>query len=91
MNQSINCLSTKEKGVWAKQAKNPKTFIDYSEIIDDAYENLEDYNPANKRKVLIVLDDMTANMVPNKKSSTIVIELFLRTQHLNCIYITILL
>ena len=32
-------------------------FIDYSQIIDDVYENLDDYNPTKKRKVLIVLDD----------------------------------
>ena len=38
--------------------KNPKTFIDYSQTIDDVYENLEDCNPTKKRRVLIVFDDM---------------------------------
>ena len=38
--------------------KNPKTFIDYSQTIDDAYENLEDCNPTKKRRVLIVFDDV---------------------------------
>ena len=28
-----------------KNLKNPKEFIDYSQTIDDIYENLEDYNP----------------------------------------------
>ena len=32
-------------------------FIDCSQIIDDVYENLDDYNPTKERKVLIVLDD----------------------------------
>ena len=38
--------------------KNPKTLIDYSQTIDDVYENLEDCNPTKKRRVLIVFDDM---------------------------------
>ena len=31
-----------------KSLKNPKAFIDYSQTIDDAHENLEDYNPTKK-------------------------------------------
>ena len=46
--------------------KNPETFIDYSQIIDDVYENLEDYNPTKKSKVLIVFDDMIADTEYNK-------------------------
>ena len=38
---------------------------------------MEDYNPTNRRKVLIVLDDMIADMKCNKKLSPIVTELFL--------------
>ena len=45
-----------------KNLKNPKTFIDYSEKINNVYENLEDYNPTKKRVVLIVFDDIIANM-----------------------------
>ena len=39
-----------------KQTKNPKAFIDYSQTIDDVYDNFEDHNPTKKRKVLIVFD-----------------------------------
>ena len=42
----------KEK-VGIKKLKNPRAFIDYSQTIDDAYENLKDYNATKKRKVLI--------------------------------------
>ena len=42
--------------------KNPTAFIDYSQTIDDVYENLENYNPTNKRRVIIVSDDMIADM-----------------------------
>ena len=34
-----------------KNLKNPKAFIDYSQTIDDVYENLEDYNRIKKTRV----------------------------------------
>ena len=60
-----------------------KAFIDYSQIIDDVYGNLEDYNPTKKMKLLLVFDYMIANMEANKKLSPIVTELFLRGRKLN--------
>ena len=42
--------------------KYTKVLIDYSQTIDDVYENLEDYNPTKKRTVLIAFDDMIAEM-----------------------------
>ena len=39
----------------------------YSQTTDDVYENLEDHNPAKNRNVLIVFDDMKADMEANKK------------------------
>ena len=59
-----------------KKLKNPKAFIDYSQIINDVYENLEDDNPTKKRGVLIVFVDIIADMESNKKLSPIVTELF---------------
>ena len=44
------------KKVGIEIVKNPKALIDYSQTIDDVYENLEDYNPTKKRRVLIVFD-----------------------------------
>ena len=41
-----------------QELKNSKAFIDYSQAIDDIYENLEDYNPKKKTKMLILFDDM---------------------------------
>ena len=35
--------------------------------MDDIYKNIEEYNPNKKRKVLIVFDDMIADMLSNKK------------------------
>ena len=55
--------------------KNPKAFIDYLQTTDDVYENLEDYNQTKKRKVLIVFDNLIADMESNKKLSPTVTEL----------------
>ena len=51
-----------KKKVGIKTRKNPKPFLDYSQTIDDVYENFEDYNPIKKRRVLIVFDDMIADI-----------------------------
>ena len=44
---------------------------------------MEDYNPAKERKVLIVFDDMIADLSSLKKLNRIVTELFLRKRKLN--------
>ena len=75
-------IKEREK-VRIKKLKNPKTFIEYLPATDDTYENLEDCDPTKKRKVLIVFDDMIANMEANKKLSPIFLELFLRGRKLN--------
>ena len=63
--------------------KKSKTFIDYSEKFDDAYDSLEDYNPIKEWKVLIVFDDMIADMDANQKLGLIVTKLFRRVRKLN--------
>ena len=62
-------INGREK-VGIKILKNPKAFIDYSQKIDDVYENLEDYNSTKKRRVLILFDDMIADLKSNKKSKS---------------------
>ena len=58
-------INSREK-VGIENVKNPKAFIDYSQKIYDVYENLEDYNPKKKSRVLIVFDDIIADMESNK-------------------------
>ena len=53
-------LINRRKKVEIKNLRNPKAFIDYSQTTDDVDENLEDYNPTKKRRVLIIFDDMIA-------------------------------
>ena len=40
--------------------------------MDDIYKNTEEYNPNKKCKILIVFDDMIADMLNNKKLNSIV-------------------
>ena len=58
--------------------------------MDDIYKNIEEENLNKKRKILIVFDNMIANMLSNKKLNPTVTELFIRVRKLNIslIYIT---
>ena len=49
----------------------------------DIYQNIEDYNPNKKRKVLIAFDDKIDDIHVNKKLNLIVTELFIRDRKLN--------
>ena len=52
--------------------------MEYSNDMQDVYKNIEDYNPNIKRKILIIFDDMIADMFNNKKRNPVVTELFIR-------------
>ena len=56
--------------------------MEYSSDMQDVYKKIEDYNPIKKRKILIVFDDMIADMI-NNKLNPIVTELFIRGRKLN--------
>ena len=49
----------------------------------DVYKNIDEYNPNKENKILIVFDDMIADMIHNKKLNSIVTELFIRGRKLN--------
>ena len=51
--------------------------------LQDVYKNIEDYNPGKKRKIIIVFDDMIADMISNKKLNRVVTELLIRGRKLN--------
>ena len=57
--------------------------------MQDVHKSIEDYNPRKSRKVLIVFDDMIADMINNKKSNPIMTELFIRGRKLNIFIIFI--
>ena len=51
--------------------------------MDAIYKNIEEYNPNKNRKILIVFDDIIADILTNKKLNTVVTELFIRGRKLN--------
>ena len=62
--------------------KRENTFIEYSNDMHDVYKNIDHYNPDKENKILIVFDDMIADMINNKKLNSIVTELFIRGRKL---------
>ena len=60
-------LINKRKSAGLKYLSDSKTFIEYSNDMNDIYKNIEEYNPNKKREILIVFDDMIDDMVNNKK------------------------
>ena len=58
--------------------------------MDDIYNNVEEYNPNKKRKILIVFYDMIVDMLSNKKVNPIITELYIRGRKLNIFLIFIM-
>ena len=56
-------LIKKCKIVGIKYLNDPNAFIECSNTMDDVSENIDDYNPSRKRKMLIVFDDMIADII----------------------------
>ena len=71
-------LIKKYENAGVKYFNDPNAFIQCSNTMDDVYENIDDYNSGRKRKILIVFDDMIADIMTNKKFQAIIKELFVR-------------
>ena len=71
-----------------KRLKGPEAFFDYKQTIDDVHENLKEYHTARKTTILIVFDNMIADMKSNKSLSPIVTELFFRGRKLSLAFIS---
>ena len=69
--------------VRVEKLKNQKVFSHYSQAIDHFYENLEDFNPAKKRRLLIVFNGMITDTESDKKLSLLVTEFLLKGKNLN--------
>ena len=76
-------LIKKREDAGIKHLNDPNAFIECSNTMDDVYENIHDYNSSRKRKILIVFDDMIADIMTNKKFQAIIKELFIECRKLN--------
>ena len=58
--------------------------------MDDVYENIHDYDPSRKRKILIIFDSMIADIMTSKKFQAIMKELFIRCrkQNISLVFVT---
>ena len=76
-------LINKRESVGLKHFNDPKAVTKYSNDMHDVYKNIDNYNLNKENKILIVFDDMIADMIKNKKLNSIVTELFIRGRKLN--------
>ena len=70
-------LINKSESTGLMNFNDSKALIENSNDMVDIYQNIEKYNPSKKRKILIVCDDMVADML-NNKLNKIVTEIFIR-------------
>ena len=71
-------LINKREKVGLDRFNDSKAVVEYSNDMQDVYKNIEDYNPNKKCKILIIFDDMIADMINNKKLNPVATELFIR-------------
>ena len=51
--------------------------------MDDVYEDIDDYNLSRKTKILIIFDNLIADIMSDKKFWSIIKDLFIRSRKLN--------
>ena len=73
----------KREDAGRKKLNDPGASIEFSRTMKCVYKNIDDYNPRRKRKILIVFDDMIADIVTNKKFQARIKELFIRCRKSN--------
>ena len=76
-------LINNRKNAGIKYLNDPIAFIEYSNTIDDVFTNIDDCNKNRDKRVLIVLDDMIADIMTNKNVKSFIKELFIRCRKLN--------
>ena len=75
--------NAKRENIGSKYLNDSKAFIELSNNMGNTCKNIGEYNPNKKRKILIIFDDMIADMLSNKKLNSIVTECFIRSRKLN--------
>ena len=76
-------LINKRESTGLNHFNDPKAFVEHSNDNQDVYKNIDEYDADKQRKILIVFDDMIADLINNKKLNSVVIKLFIRSRKLN--------
>ena len=72
---------TEQAGI--KNLNDPHAFIEYSDDMGDVLDDINNYNKNRDKKVLIVFDDMIADIEYDKKFKRMIKKLFLRARKIN--------
>ena len=86
-------LIKKRESIGLKHFNDLRAFIEYSNDMHNVYKKINHYNLDKENKILIVFDDMIADMINNKKLNSIITEFFIRgrkIKYFSCIYYTII-
>ena len=70
-------LINKREGVGMDHFNDRKALIEYSNDMYDVYKNIDEYNTDKENKILIVFDNMIADMIHNKKLNSIIMPMIL--------------
>ena len=76
-------LINKREQAGIKNLNDPHAFIEYSNDMNDVLDDINNYNKNRDKKVLIIFNDMIANIMRSEKFKAIVKELFIRCRKLN--------
>ena len=76
-------LINNRKNAGIKHFNNPTAFIEYSDDMNDVYADISNYNKKHENKVLIVFDDMIADIKYSKNFKKVIQELFYRGRKMN--------
>ena len=76
-------LIKKRENAGIKHVNDSNALIECSHTMNDVNENIDEYNPNRKRKILIVFDDVIADIMKNKAFQVIIKELFIRCRKVN--------
>ena len=76
-------LINKREQAGIKNLIYPHAFIEYSNDMTDVLDDINNYNKNRDKKVLIIFDDMIADIMRSEKFKAIVKELFIRCRKLN--------
>ena len=76
-------LINKREQAGIKNLNDPHAFIEYSDEMNDVLDDINNYNKNRDKKVLIVFDDMIADIEYNKNFKRIIKELFYRARKIN--------
>ena len=76
-------LINKREQAGIKNLDDPHAFIEYSDDMNYVLDDINNYNKNRDKKVLIVFDDMIADIEYNKNFKRIIKELFYRSRKIN--------